>query len=55
MVFINSLTFSDPNLPYGGRKKSGYGSTSAYSAFNEFTQHKVVSTNIRKRDFIYSL
>ena len=46
MVFINSSTFSDPNLPYGGSKNSGYGRTSAWEAFYEFTNHKVVASKI---------
>lgn len=43
MVFINSSTFSDPNIPYGGSKNSGYGRTSAWEAFYEFSNHKVVA------------
>lgn len=46
MVFINSSTFSDPALPYGGSKNSGYGRTSAWEAFYEFTNHKVVTSKI---------
>jgi succinate-semialdehyde dehydrogenase/glutarate-semialdehyde dehydrogenase len=46
MVFINSSTFSDPNIPYGGSKNSGYGRTSAWEAFYEFSNHKVVASKI---------
>jgi succinate-semialdehyde dehydrogenase/glutarate-semialdehyde dehydrogenase len=46
MVFINSSTFSDPNLPYGGSKNSGYGRTSAWEPFYEFTNHKVIANKI---------
>jgi len=46
MVFINTSTFSDPNIPYGGSKNSGYGRTSAWEAFYEFSNHKVVATKI---------
>jgi succinate-semialdehyde dehydrogenase/glutarate-semialdehyde dehydrogenase len=46
MVFINSSTFSDSRLPYGGVKNSGYGRTSADAALYEFTNHKVISKKI---------
>jgi succinate-semialdehyde dehydrogenase/glutarate-semialdehyde dehydrogenase len=46
MVFVNSSSFSDSRLPYGGTKESGYGRTSADEAFREFTNNKVIS--IRK-------
>ena len=47
MVFINSSTFSDSRLPYGGTKNSGYGRTSAYSAFHEFTNNKIISARLK--------
>jgi succinate-semialdehyde dehydrogenase/glutarate-semialdehyde dehydrogenase len=43
MVFINSSTFSDSRLPYGGVKNSGYGRTSADAAIYEFTNNKNIS------------
>lgn len=43
MVFINTATFSDSRLPYGGVKNSGYGRTSADNALYEFTNNKVIS------------
>jgi succinate-semialdehyde dehydrogenase/glutarate-semialdehyde dehydrogenase len=45
MVFINQSSFSDSRLPYGGVKKSGIGRTSAWAAFYEFTNNKLVSIN----------
>jgi len=47
MVFINSSTFSDSRLPYGGTKNSGYGRTSADSAFFEFSNNKVISSRLK--------
>jgi len=47
MVFINTSTFSDSRLPYGGTKNSGYGRTSADSAFMEFTNNKVISIKLK--------
>lgn len=43
MLFINAGTISDSRLPYGGTKESGYGRTSAWTAFQEFTNNKVIS------------
>ncbi len=48
MVFINTATFSDSRLPYGGVKNSGYGRTSADNALYEFTNNKVISTKKNK-------
>ena len=47
MVFINSSTFSDSRLPYGGTKNSGYGRTSSDSAFFEFTNYRVISAKLK--------
>lgn len=46
MVFINSSSFSDSRLPYGGTKNSGYGRTSADFAMQEFTNNKLVSKKL---------
>lgn len=48
MVFINTSTFSDSRLPYGGVKNSGYGRTSADNALYEFTNNKVISVKKNK-------
>jgi succinate-semialdehyde dehydrogenase/glutarate-semialdehyde dehydrogenase len=45
MVFINSSSFSDSRLPYGGTKNSGIGRTSAWAAFDEFANNKIISWN----------
>lgn len=43
MVFLNTSSFSDSRLPYGGTKNSGIGRTSAWAAFDEFSNNKVIS------------
>jgi succinate-semialdehyde dehydrogenase/glutarate-semialdehyde dehydrogenase len=45
MVFINQSSFSDSRLPYGGTKNSGIGRTSAWAAYYEFTNNKLISSN----------
>ena len=42
MVWINSLTGSEPELPFGGVKNSGYGHELADLGFYEFVQKKLV-------------
>jgi len=41
-LFINELVKSDPRLPFGGTKKSGYGRELAKEGMMEFINRKVV-------------
>lgn len=42
MVFINTLSGTAPELPFGGVKRSGYGHELADSGIKEFTNQKLV-------------
>ena len=44
MVWINHPTSSEPNLPFGGVKASGYGRELSHLGIKEFANRKLVVT-----------